>query len=209
MHSYTIMSIYRRYFKRIFDFLVSIVLMIVLLPFFIPVLLMQLMIYKGHPFFFQLRPGLNETAIKVIKFKTMTDEKDADDNLLPNHLRITKTGRFLRNYSLDELPQLINVIKGEMSLVGPRPLLFKYIQLYSPEQRKRHLVNPGITGWAQVNGRNAISWTRKFELDLYYIENISFLLDLKILWLTCLKALKSEGVNSDDDVTMPPFNGKN
>lgn len=139
----------------------------------------------------------------------MTDDKDSEGNLLPNHLRITNTGKFLRKYSLDELPQLINVLKGDMSLVGPRPLLFKYIPLYSEEQRKRHLVKPGITGWAQVNGRNAISWTKKFEYDVWYVENISLLLDLKILIMTVLKILKSEGINAGENLTMPPFNGKN
>jgi lipopolysaccharide/colanic/teichoic acid biosynthesis glycosyltransferase len=139
----------------------------------------------------------------------MTDAKDSEGNLLPNHLRITNVGKFLRKYSLDELPQLINVIKGDMSLVGPRPLLFKYIPLYSEEQRKRHLVKPGITGWAQVNGRNAISWTKKFEYDVWYVENISLLLDLKIFIMTVLKILKSEGINAGENLTMPPFNGKN
>ena len=145
----------------------------------------------------------------MIKFKTMTDKKDPDGNLLPNHYRVTKIGRLLRQYSLDELPQLINVLKGDMSLVGPRPLLFKYIPLYSSEQRKRHLVKPGITGWAQVNGRNAISWTRKFELDVWYVKNLSFLLDLRILWKTLLKWIRPEGINASENITMPPFNGNN
>lgn len=144
-----------------------------------------------------------------MKYKTMTDETDAQGNLLPNHLRITKVGNFLRKLSLDELPQLMNVLKGDMSLVGPRPLLFKYIPLYSREQRRRHLVRPGITGWAQVNGRNSISWTKKFELDVYYVDHVSFLLDLKIMYRTFLKVIKTEGVNAATDVTMPPFDGAN
>jgi lipopolysaccharide/colanic/teichoic acid biosynthesis glycosyltransferase len=139
----------------------------------------------------------------------MTEEKDQKGKLLPDHQRTTTTGRFLRNYSLDELPQLINVIKGDMSLVGPRPLLFKYIPLYSLEQRRRHLVRPGITGWAQVNGRNTISWNRKFEYDLYYVEHLSLWFDIKILWITALKVIKSEGINSGENVPMPPFNGSN
>jgi undecaprenyl phosphate N,N'-diacetylbacillosamine 1-phosphate transferase len=203
------MHIYHDFFKRLFDLLVSIVVLIVITPLFLPVLLLEIVLYNGHPFFIQSRPGKDEKEIKVIKFKTMTDEKDTEGNLLPNNLRMTRSGRFLRKYSIDELPQLLNVIKGDMSLVGPRPLLFKYIPLYSSEQRKRHLVKPGITGWAQVNGRNAISWTRKFELDLFYVDNISFFLDLKILWMTVLKALKSEGINAGENVTMPSFNGKN
>lgn len=200
---------YRKFFKRIIDFFISCIAFILLLPIFIPVCLILVISNKGYPFFFQIRPGLNEKAFKVIKFKTMNDNKDPDGNLLPNHLRITKIGRFLRNYSLDELPQLINVIKGDMSIVGPRPLLFKYIPLYSDEQRKRHIVRPGITGWAQVNGRNAISWKRKFELDIFYIKNMSLLLDIKIIWLTIKKTLTSEGINADDNITMPPFDGTN
>ena len=200
---------YPNYFKRLFDLFLSFTAFIVLLPIFIPVSLFLFFQNKGIPFFTQIRPGLKERAFKVIKFKTMTDEKDKNGNLLPNHLRTTKTGHFLRNYSLDEIPQLLNVIKGDMSLVGPRPLLFKYIPLYSELQKKRHKVKPGITGWAQVNGRNSISWKRKFELDIYYVENLSFLFDLKIIWLTIMKVLRSEGVNSGDNLTMPPFDGKN
>ena len=200
---------YRKFFKRIIDFFISCIAFYFIITHFIPVCLILVISNKGYPFFFQIRPGLNEKAFKVIKFKTMNDNKDPDGNLLPNHLRITKIGRFLRNYSLDELPQLINVIKGDMSIVGPRPLLFKYIPLYSDEQRKRHIVRPGITGWAQVNGRNAISWKRKFELDIFYIKNMSLLLDIKIIWLTIKKTLTSEGINADDNITMPPFDGTN
>ncbi len=146
---------------------------------------------------------------KIIKFKTMTDEKNAHGNLLPDNERITNLGSFIRKWSLDELPQLINVLKGDMSLVGPRPLLFKYIPLYSIEQRRRHEVRPGISGWAQVNGRNSISWTKKFELDIYYVDHLSFLLDIKILWLTLLKVLKRDGINQNEDRPMQPFDGLN
>jgi undecaprenyl phosphate N,N'-diacetylbacillosamine 1-phosphate transferase len=195
--------------KRLFDLLFSSIAFVILLPLFLLLCLFLYFRNNGRPFFLQVRPGFHEIPFKVIKFKTMTDAKDSEGNLLPNHLRITNVGKFLRKYSLDELPQLINVIKGDMSLVGPRPLLFKYIPLYSEEQRKRHLVKPGITGWAQVNGRNAISWTKKFEYDVWYVENISLLLDLKIFIMTVLKILKSEGINAGENLTMPPFNGKN
>ena len=179
------------------------------IPLLVLISILLLFINKGKVFFIQSRPGKDETEFKLIKFKTMNDLTDAYGNLLPNNLRITRFGRLLRKSSLDELPQLFNVLKGDMSIIGPRPLLFKYLPLYSEEQRKRHKTLPGITGWAQVNGRNAISWSKKFELDVYYVENISFKFDLKILWLTFLKVLKTEGVNSSNDVTMPPFNGTN
>lgn len=209
MHSNITSSVYCNYFKRSFDLLLSLIAFIFALPIFIPVTLILLYQNKGRPFFFQSRPGLNEKEFSVVKFKTMTDVKDQKGKLLPDHQRTTITGRFLRNYSLDELPQLINVIKGDMSLVGPRPLLFKYIPLYSHEQRKRHLVRPGITGWAQINGRNTISWNQKFEYDLYYINHLNLWFDIKILWVTALKVIKSEGVNSSESVPMPPFNGSN
>ena len=200
---------YRSFIKGFLDFLVSFTLLICLLPVLLCITLVLLIQNKGKAFFIQTRPGQNERKIKIIKFKSMTDESDANGNLLPDNERITKFGAFLRNTSLDELPQLINVLKGEMSLIGPRPLLFKYIPLFTEEQKKRHLVRPGITGWAQVNGRNRISWTRKFELDVYYVNNMSFFFDLKIAWLTVLKVLKREGVNQDDNRPMEPFNGKN
>ena len=200
---------YRIYIKRIFDLLLSLLLLVLFFPLFFIILLMQLVVYHGHCFFLQERPGKNEKPFRVIKFKTMNDAESEDGNLLPNHLRITKTGAFLRKTSLDEIPQLTNVLKGEMSFVGPRPLLFKYVPLYSPEQRRRHDVLPGITGWAQINGRNEISWKRKFELDVYYVDNLSFWLDLKILFMTLLKVIRSEGVNAGENVTMPPFDGKN
>ena len=160
---------------------------------------------KGNPFFYQNRPGKNTSIFRLYKFKTMNDKKDADGKLLPDAQRITKTGRIIRSLSLDELPQLWNVLKGDMSLVGPRPLLVKYLKHYTPEQARRHEVRPGITGWAQVNGRNAISWEKKFEYDVYYVENLSIALDMKILWLTFLKVLKREGINDRNGGFTKPF----
>lgn len=178
-------------------------------PLIVIITILLMIVNKGSAFFFQERPGQHEKPIYIVKFKSMTDEKDANGKLLPDNQRLTKVGAFIRRFSLDEIPQLINVLKGDMSLVGPRPLLFKYLPLYSEEQRKRHLAKPGITGWAQVNGRNAISWSEKFRLDVYYQQNISFMLDVKILLLTVLKVLKSEGVNQSADRPMMPFNGNN
>ncbi len=200
---------YRNYLKRILDFTAALAGIIVLSPLLLVITLILLFLNRGKPLFFQSRPGWHEREFKVIKFKTMTDETDAEGNLLSNFERTTKFGSFLRKTSLDELPQLFNVLKGDMSLIGPRPLLFKYIPLYSEEQNRRHLVRPGVTGWAQVNGRNAISWTRKFELDVFYVDNLSFLFDMKILYLTVLKVIKSDGVNADANITMPPFDGSN
>lgn len=200
---------YKHFIKRIFDFSVSLCLLILLFPIIFIVGLLLVFQNKGTPFFFQDRPGKNEKKIQIMKFKSMTDGKDTQGNLLPDKDRLTTFGKFIRKTSLDELPQLINVLKGDMSLVGPRPLLFKYLPLYSEEQKRRHQVTPGITGWAQVNGRNNISWTKKFELDVYYVDNISFLLDIKILWLTFVKVLKREGVNQSNDRPMQPFTGNN
>jgi hypothetical protein len=160
-------------------------------------------------FFIQERPGKNGRLFRVIKFKTMTDERDAAGNLLPDAERLTKIGRFVRSTSIDELPQLINVLKGDMALIGPRPLLSKYLPLYSKEQARRHELRPGITGWAQVNGRNAISWSKKFELDVWYVDHCSLLLDLRIILLTMKKVFAREGINSENDVTMEDFNGNN
>jgi lipopolysaccharide/colanic/teichoic acid biosynthesis glycosyltransferase len=162
---------------------------------------------KENPFFFQKRPGREEKIFKLIKFKTMTNDIDRDGKLLSDEVRLTKIGIFIRKTSLDEIPQLINVLKGEMSFIGPRPLLVEYLPLYNIEQKKRHKVKPGITGWAQVNGRNAISWEKRFEYDVWYVENMSFLLDLKILFLTLKKVLVSEGINSGTNVTMEKFTG--
>ena len=162
---------------------------------------------KGKPFFLQTRPGKNEKLFNVIKFKTMIDERDSDGELLPDVLRLTKIGKMVRKTSLDEMPQLINVLIGDMSLVGPRPLLVQYLPLYNAEQKRRHEVRPGITGWAQVNGRNAISWKQKFEYDIWYVDNISFSLDIKILWMTLMKVIKSEGINQHGETTMEYFKG--
>jgi undecaprenyl phosphate N,N'-diacetylbacillosamine 1-phosphate transferase len=181
----------------------------VLSPIIIVTTLILFYLNKGKPFFFQKRPGFKEKQIYIIKFKSMTDEKDPDGNLLPDYKRMTSFGNFLRKTSIDELPQLVNVLKGDMSLVGPRPLLFKYLPLYSEDQRRRHNVKPGITGLAQVSGRNSISWAEKFKHDIYYVDNLSFLLDIKILFLTFKKVLVSEGVNQSEDRPMSPFNGKN
>lgn len=200
---------YQLFFKRFVDLFISIVTLLLLSPFIVIITIILMIVNKGRAFFFQERPGQYEKPIYIVKFKSMTDKKDANGKLLPDYKRLTKVGAFIRRFSLDEIPQLINVIKGEMSLVGPRPLLFKYLLLYNEEQRKRHLAKPGITGWAQVNGRNAISWTEKFRLDVYYQQNITFMLDVKILLLTVLKVLKSEGVNQSVDRPMMPFNGNN
>lgn len=162
---------------------------------------------NGKPLFFQKRPGKNEKIFKVIKFKTMNDKKNNEGNFLPDVERLTKVGQFVRKISLDEIPQLINVIKGDMSLIGPRPLLPEYLPLYNSEQKKRHKVRPGITGWAQVNGRNAISWQQKFKYDVWYVENRSFLLDLKIILLTIKKVFKSEGINKEGEATTVKFTG--
>lgn len=162
---------------------------------------------SGSAFFVQKRPGKNEEIFEIIKFKSMNDKKNSDGQLLPDGDRITKIGQFVRKTSLDEIPQLLNVLKGDMSLIGPRPLLISYLPLYSKEQKKRHLVRPGITGWAQVNGRNAISWQKKFEFDVWYVNNQSFTLDLKVLWLTFLKVVKRDGISSDTSATMEIFTG--
>lgn len=200
---------YRFFLKRVFDFFLSLIVLIVLSPFLVLFTLILLAANKSSAFFFQERPGLHKKSFKVIKFKTMTDKKDENGNLLPDVQRITKIGSFVRKYSIDELPQFFNVLVGDMSLIGPRPLLFKYIPLYSKEQDRRHEVRPGITGLAQVNGRNSISWKEKFEFDVYYVDNLSFFLDIKILVQTVLKVIKREGVNQSSDRPMQPFNGNN
>jgi len=200
---------YSKYFKRILDIVLSLVIIILTLPVFIIVSSILLLQNKGKVFFIQKRPGKNEKPFYLLKFKTMADEKDENGNLLPDVERITKIGNIIRKFSIDELPQLFNILKGDMSIVGPRPLLFKYIPLYSNEQKRRHLVKPGITGLAQVNGRNSISWKEKFEYDIYYIDNLSFYLDIKIIFLTIVKILKTEGINQSNERPMMPFNGKN
>lgn len=199
--------LYRNFFKRFFDFILSLSGFLILLPVFIILTILLAIANGGKPFFFQLRPGKNERIFKVIKFKTMNDKKDEEGNLLPDSERLSGIGKFVRKTSLDEIPQFLNVIKGDMSLIGPRPLLVSYLPLYNEEQRRRHEVRPGITGWAQVNGRNAISWEKKFEYDVYYIDHLSFMLDLKIIGLTIKKVLKSEGISASNHVTAEAFKG--
>ena len=200
-------SIYTGFFKRAIDLLVALIIFSVLSPVFIVVVILLAFANSGKPFFFQKRPGKHERLFKVIKFKTMNDRKDKNGELLPDAERLTAIGSFIRRTSLDELPQLLNVIKGDMSLIGPRPLLLEYLPLYNDIQRTRHNVLPGITGWAQVNGRNAISWKQKFEYDVWYVNNISFALDFKIFFLTIRNIVKSEGINSETSATMEKFTG--
>ncbi len=201
---------YQYVIKRLIDFVVVFFVLIIIWPVLLLVTLWLHFANKGAgTFFLQERPGRHGKIFKVIKFKTMTDERDAEGNLLPDDKRLTKVGKFVRSTSIDELPQLINVLKGDMSFIGPRPLLPQYLPLYNKEQARRHEVRPGITGWAQVNGRNAISWTRKFELDVWYVDHCSFLLDLKIIVLTIKKVFVREGISSDTSVTMEPFTGNN
>jgi lipopolysaccharide/colanic/teichoic acid biosynthesis glycosyltransferase len=194
--------------KRLFDFTISLTALLILLTPLAVITLLLLIFNKGAgAFFTQTRTGKNAKLFQIIKFKTMTDERDADGKLLPDEVRLTPIGRIVRTTSLDELPQLINVLKGDMSLIGPRPLLVKYLPLYSKEQSRRHDVRPGITGWAQVNGRNAISWEHKFELDVWYVDHASFSLDLKILLLTLKKVFIREGISGGGSATMKPFTG--
>jgi undecaprenyl phosphate N,N'-diacetylbacillosamine 1-phosphate transferase len=198
---------YKSFVKPTFDFLVALIGLLVLSPIFLLVMLGLTIANNGKPFFFQKRPGKNEKIFSIIKFKTMNDKKDVQGNLLPDAQRLTKIGSFVRKTSLDEIPQLINVLKGDMSLIGPRPLLIQYLPLYNAQQKRRHEVKPGITGWAQVNGRNAISWTQKFEYDVWYVDNISLSLDIKILVRTIIKVFKREGISSDTSSTMEAFRG--
>lgn len=198
---------YKFIFKRIIDFSFAFAGMLLLSPLFVVVTIGLYFANQGKPFFFQLRPGKNGKIFKIIKFKTMNDKKDLTGNLLSDGERLTKIGRFVRKTSLDEIPQLLNVVKGDMSLIGPRPLLSEYLPLYDNLQKRRHEVKPGITGWAQVNGRNAISWHQKFEYDVWYVENLNFFLDIKILFLTVKKVFKSEGINANGSVTTEAFKG--
>ncbi len=205
------MSFYAKYGKRAFDLALASCATLALSPLILGVAVCLHFANKGAGVFFtQERPGKNGKIFKIVKFKSMTDERDAAGNLLPNEQRITRIGRFIRSTSLDELPQLFNILRGDVSVVGPRPLLIQYLPLYSREQARRHDVLPGVTGWAQVNGRNAISWTHKFELDVWYVDHLSFALDLKILFLTALKVLKRSGINGGKkEIGAEPFNGKN
>lgn len=204
------MNIYKDGVKRALDFCIVLSVLLIIWPILLLITIWLHFANKGAgAFFIQERPGKNGKIFKVIKFKTMTDERDANGNLLPDAERLTKVGRFVRSSSIDELPQLINVLKGDMALIGPRPLLPQYLPLYSKEQARRHEVRPGITGWAQVNGRNAISWSKKFELDVWYVDHCSFLLDIKIVFLTIKKVFIREGISQEGQATMEFFNGNN
>ena len=201
---------YRSFLKRLIDFSLVFCALVICFPVLFIITLWLHFANKGAGvFFLQNRPGRDGKIFKVIKFKTMTDERDSKGNLLPDEQRLTKVGKFVRSTSIDELPQLINVLKGDMALIGPRPLLPQYLPLYNKEQARRHEVRPGITGWAQVNGRNAISWTKKFELDVWYVDHCSFLLDLKIIYLTLVKVFCRSDINKEGCATTIPFNGHN
>ena len=201
---------YKYFIKRLLDFIIVFCALLILWPILLLITIWLHFANKGAgAFFFQERPGKDERLFKVIKFKTMTDERDENGKLLPDAVRLTKVGRFVRSTSIDELPQLINVLKGDMALIGPRPLMPKYLPLYSPEQRRRHEVRPGITGWAQVNGRNNISWTKKFELDVWYVDHCSFALDVKIILMTIKKVLFREDISKEGEATTVPFDGTN
>lgn len=200
---------YKNFFKRFFDFFIALFGLVILSPIFILITLGLYIANNGRPFFFQARPGMNDKIFKIVKFKTMNDKKDLEGNLLPDSDRLTAVGSFVRKTSLDEIPQLINVLTGDMSLIGPRPILIQYLPLYTETQRRRHEVRPGITGWAQVNGRNAISWKKKFELDVWYVDNLTLATDLKVFFMTFKKVFKREGISADGHVTIEPFNGHN
>lgn len=199
---------YQKLVKPLLDVFLSLLGFIILLPVFLLITALLFLANNGKPFFIQKRPGKNCKVFKIVKFKTMNDKKDSEGKLLHDSKRLTTIGKIVRRTSLDEIPQLLNVIKGDMSIIGPRPLLTDYVHLYSKIQNRRHEVKPGITGWAQVNGRNAISWDKKFELDVYYVDNLSFALDLKILLLTIKKVFKSEGINAENAATIEPFEGQ-
>ena len=201
---------YKHFFKRLIDFTIALLALLVIWPVLLVIYIWLTIANKGAgAFFLQERPGKDGKIFKVIKFKTMTDERDAEGNLLPDAVRLTKVGRFVRSTSIDELPQLINVLKGDMALIGPRPLLPQYLPLYSKEQMRRHEVRPGISGWAQCHGRNAISWTEKFKLDVWYVDHLSLKTDLKVIFITIKKVLCREDINSDNDATMEDFDGTN
>lgn len=201
---------YQHCFKRIIDFCIALVALLVIWPILLVIYIWLTIANKGTgAFFLQERPGLNGRIFKIIKYKTMTDERDDDGNLLPDSVRLTKVGKFVRSTSIDELPQLINVLKGDMALIGPRPLRAHYLPLYSTEQARRHNVRPGITGWAQCHGRNGISWTERFKLDVWYVDNCSFLTDIKIIISTIKTVLNRDGITQEGNATMEPFNGYN
>ena len=201
---------YKHFFKRFLDFWISLIVLIIISPILLVITIWLHFANKGAgAFFFQERPGKDGKIFKVIKYKTMTDERDAEGNLLPDEQRLTKVGKFVRSTSIDELPQLINVLKGDMALIGPRPLLPQYLPLYSPEQARRHEVRPGISGWAQCHGRNAISWTEKFKLDVWYVDHCTLWTDLKVIWITIMKVIKRADINEAGQATMEAFNGHN
>lgn len=201
---------YKHFFKRVFDFFISLIALICISPILLVVTIWLHFANKGAgAFFFQERPGKDGKIFKVIKFKTMTDERDAEGNLLPDEVRLTKVGKFVRSTSIDELPQLINVLKGDMALIGPRPLLVQYLPLYSPEQARRHEVRPGISGWAQCHGRNAISWTEKFKLDVWYVDHCTLWTDIQVIFITIKNVLMRKDINSATSATMEVFNGNN
>lgn len=201
---------YQHCFKRIIDFSIALVTLLVIWPILLVIYIWLTIANKGAgAFFLQERPGLHGKIFKIIKYKTMSDERDADGNLLPDSVRLTKVGKFVRSTSIDELPQLINVLKGDMALIGPRPLRVHYLPLYSTEQARRHNVRPGITGWAQCHGRNGISWTERFKLDVWYVDNCSFLTDIKIIISTIKTVLNRDGITQEGNATMEPFNGYN
>jgi undecaprenyl phosphate N,N'-diacetylbacillosamine 1-phosphate transferase len=203
------MSLYKDFFKPVLDFIVSLIMLLILFPFLIFITIVLMFLNGGKAFFIQSRPGKSTKIFNIIKFQTMAEKKDSAGNLLPDEERITTFGRILRYTSLDELPQLLNVLKGDLSLVGPRPLLVDYLPLYNDFQIRRHEVKPGITGWAQINGRNAITWDEKFKFDVWYVDNLSFILDIKILFRTIKKVFKSEDVNCNNRTTMVRFSGNN
>ncbi len=198
---------YQKYIKRLFDFSLSFIALVLLSPVFLILILIGVLAMKGNPFFTQRRPGKNEKIFRLIKFRTMTNEKDKDGNLLPDEKRLNGYGKFLRSTSLDEIPELINILKGDMSIVGPRPLLVEYLPLYNDFQHQRHLARPGLTGYAQAYGRNSLTWEEKFEKDVFYTFNITFGLDIRIIFQTCMAVLKHEGINSETSATMEPFTG--
>lgn len=201
---------YKHFLKRFFDFWISLIVLIIISPILFVVTIWLHFANKGAgAFFFQERPGKDAKIFKVIKYKTMTDERDADGNFLPDEKRLTKVGKFVRSTSIDELPQLINVLKGDMALIGPRPLLVQYLPLYSPEQARRHEVRPGISGWAQCHGRNAISWTEKFKLDVWYVDHCTLLTDIKVIFITIKNVLMRKDINSATAATMEAFDGTN
>ena len=198
---------YRAFVKPFLDRLVALIILVISAPVFLPVMFALAVTNRGTVWFIQSRPGYQEKPFNILKFRTMTNDKDASGSLLPDHLRTTNVGKLIRKFSLDELPQLINVLMGEMSVVGPRPLLMEYLPRYNTQQKKRHDVRPGITGWAQVNGRNAITWVERFEYDAWYVDHVSFSLDLKILWKTLINVVRAEGINSSKEETMEKFRG--